>query len=1055
MSQTSIMVCSKMGLLKLPLVVLLCSVFSLLSFIALCDASELTVKFLKTPHAFSNLNSTTFVFEVLVGGSGACTNFNITCKLDDGFGRINASQCENGTVLCEGLQDGNHKFEVCPNGTQGVGCSSYNWIVDTIPPTAYVSASTPFTNALNVSINISFSEPCTGGGGFVCASVNACNLLVYGAGQVIPTSLKMLQPNLQYSVLVGLSSIAQYGRVTLVMDNNFCTDSAGNKFTRNANSTLYLHLNRRSVNLTTHVPKRQLQFNGETIQVRATNNYKKLRVCLTFPEPVLNTSEEIKNSLKAEILYSLQMSEGSLLPLVDTKQYQGPSRFEYKVAACTSDTAIVYVSVDTNSIISRQGTPVSPTEPFTFIYDSLRPAVMLSTPSHNWTRERNISVWIKFGKPVFGFNCSHISITGGKLQRQVISGYLRVLDGNNISISMSFYSLTNFHFCPFPMIIINIFSFEEVHNGKYTVVIKADKDIVSVYVPENVTRDAAGNKNQPSNVLQVMHHSVPKIPQAIYGSITGSFVVIVIAAGLLTVSIANLHSNGEFSSPSPSQSESNLFRIACHLQVIALSGWLAVSLPEEYYELTRGLRWSIPYLSLPWEREPGRTCLVMENSSLPVNVQTSRPDIKNLVALVGKDYKSAAETEHLKSVLDPRILDGWKDFGRNMFWLAIIGGGLIIVHALLILILKLKKKNSKEQRDYGGLISPRFEIIIVNLALTSICEASAAIIGGGMASGIAVGVLLLGVVSFLLLAWLFFLYKGITRKQLLEYEEDHQKGRGFRWYKKIFLVSVEGAWRPSEPTKEYVSILGSLYEDYRGPPRSKLSQISGGSSHTQAEAPFIQKLFGILRINYILLESVIQKLCGELRIYYPLLESGRRVLLAIMAGFYKDKSSSKIPTTFNLCINCFHLFFLVLEKPFIKKNIQLLEITAVSSEACISAILFVLGEKRLSDKEKNKIGILMLILVLVGILPQIMNELYALYKQTKQLDLEKHLLLTGLKRASSGLTLLFSSKEFSLSKPPALKDNIADSNSKPTSFADEDTATSTSTSYQVKSPNQD
>ena len=54
---------------------------------------------------------------------------NLLVQLDDGFGRINASQCENGTVLCEGLQDGNHKFEVCPNGSQGVGCSSYNWTV--------------------------------------------------------------------------------------------------------------------------------------------------------------------------------------------------------------------------------------------------------------------------------------------------------------------------------------------------------------------------------------------------------------------------------------------------------------------------------------------------------------------------------------------------------------------------------------------------------------------------------------------------------------------------------------------------------------------------------------------------------------------------------------------------------------------------------------------------------------------------------------------------------------------------------------------------------------
>ena len=81
MSQTSIKVYSEMGLLKLPLVVLLFSVFSLLGFIVLCDDSELTVKFLKTPHAFSKHKSTMFVFEVLVGGSGTCTNCNITCKV--------------------------------------------------------------------------------------------------------------------------------------------------------------------------------------------------------------------------------------------------------------------------------------------------------------------------------------------------------------------------------------------------------------------------------------------------------------------------------------------------------------------------------------------------------------------------------------------------------------------------------------------------------------------------------------------------------------------------------------------------------------------------------------------------------------------------------------------------------------------------------------------------------------------------------------------------------------------------------------------------------------
>ncbi|KAF3950224.1 hypothetical protein CMV_023990 [Castanea mollissima] len=168
-----------MGLHKLPLVVLLFLVFSLLSFIALCDDSELTVKFLKTPHAFSNLNSTVFVFKVHVGGNRACTNCNLGCKLDDGFVRINASQCENGTIF------------------------SYKWTVDTVPPTANITASTPFTNASTVSINISFSETCTGGGGFVCSSVSNCS--------------------------------------------NFCTDSAGNKFERNKYSNFTLHFDRRSI----------------------------------------------------------------------------------------------------------------------------------------------------------------------------------------------------------------------------------------------------------------------------------------------------------------------------------------------------------------------------------------------------------------------------------------------------------------------------------------------------------------------------------------------------------------------------------------------------------------------------------------------------------------------------------------------------------------------------------------------------------------------------------------------------------------------------------------
>ncbi|KAK7846551.1 hypothetical protein CFP56_007898 [Quercus suber] len=633
-----------MGLLKLPLLVLLCWVFSLLSLIALCDDSELTVKFLKAPHIFSHLSSATFVFEVLEGGNGSCTNCNITCKLDDGF----ASDCEGRMVLHAGLQDGNHTFEVCTNGSGGVGCANYNWTVDTVPPTAYITASTPFTNALNVSINISFSEPCTGGGGFVCSSVNACNLLVYGAGQVIPSSLNILQPNLQYSILVGLSSTSHYGRAILVMDKNFCTDSAGNKFTRNANSTFFVHFDRRSVfvNLRIHVPERPLQLNGETRLVQATNNYKKLKVYLYFSEPILNSS--------AEILNSLQISQGTLLPVSGNDL--GNRRFGFMVANL-SGMAIVTLSINSNSIISRQGTPVSQVAPVTFLY-------------------------------------------------------------------------------------------------------------------------------------------------------------------------------------------------------------------------------------------------------------------------------------------------------------------------------------------------------------------------GGSASEIIVGILLLGAVSFLLLVLLLFLSIGITFAKLLQYKEVHQVGRRFHWYQEIVRVTLgpgkRGQWTwKNQQNSNCLTMLGPLFEDLRGPPKYMLSQISGGSSLTHgdriiasddetedAEAPFIQKLFGILRI------------------YYTLLESVRRVSLGTMAGAYKEKWSSKTPTIILLCITSFQLFFLVLKKPFIKKKVQLVEIISVTSEVALFAICFVLLEKEFSARVETIVGVFMLILFLVGYLPQMMNEWCALYRQTKQLDSAEKSFLTGLKIASIGLVLLFIPHKFLESRFP-------------------------------------
>ncbi|KAK0587781.1 hypothetical protein LWI29_028925 [Acer saccharum] len=276
---------------------------------------------------------------------------------------------------------------------------------------------------------------------------------------------------------------------------------------------------------------------------------------------------------------------------------------------------------------------------------------------------------------------------------------------------------------------------------------------------------------------------------------------------------------------------------------------------------------------------------------------------------------------------------------------------------------------------------------------------------GGAASGLTVGITLLGVASLLLLFLLLFLSVGITLGKLLQYKEVHQEGQIFHWYQDIIRVTLgpgkRGQWTwKKQPNSVYLIMLGPLFEDLRGPPKYMLTQISGGNPHKQgdriiasedetedAEAPFIQKLFGIHRI------------------YYTLLESVKRFCLGIVAGAYMNDWSTKTPAIILLSITSFQLFFLVLKKPFIKKRVQLVVIISVACEVGMFASCFVLLEKEFSAGAESKIGIFMVILFLAAFFALMTNEWYALYRQTKKLDPDEKSFLTGLKIVSYGFLL--------------------------------------------------
>ncbi|GAB2289496.1 hypothetical protein Dimus_023806 [Dionaea muscipula] len=985
-----------MGLENSSWAVPFCWVLCIFAFQVVCDDAdpEVSVKFLTAPPAYSNEKKATFVFEastIRSGKTSSSSKYTFNCQLDSGI----SSDCEDGSASFAGLQDGNHTFKVCANGSRGIGCASYNWAIDTVPPTANITVSKSFTNSLNVSAYITFSKPCTGGGGFQCSSVDACNLLVYSAGQVIPHTLKILEPNLRYSLLIGLSSKDQYGRAILVMDKDFCTDRAGNKFTRTENSSCIVHFDRRSVlvSLRTHVPERLIQLNSETRTVLATNNYKFLKVYLYFTEPILNTSEAILNSLN--------ITQGSLHPIAG--ETFGSRRFGYMIDNL-STIAIVTVNLDSDTIISRHGNPVSPVAAATFLYDSERPAVKLSSVSKLRTRNSSISILIKFMEPVFGFNSSHISTSGGSLR-----------------------------------------SFHELSRSTYLVKIQANNDTVCVSVPEKIAADVAGNKNLASNVLQVTPYFVPVLSTLFAIVTTASFLATCLAAGLLTISTASLQSAGagalsRSTSPPISDPTRNLFRIACYIQVFAISKWLAVPLPVDYYEFARALQWSIPYFSLPWENEHAHFSMFDPNGSISsfssfsdinppsttLNVLSNENFDSRATAVYGSpltpmEYGMFFENQNYipeaKYISDAETSDGWTEFKRCVFWLAVISGSLMSLHSLLLLILRFRESSESERR-YGALVFPRFEIFLVILAMPCICVASSAVIKGGTHLGTIVGVVLLGFASALQIALFSFLSIGITFGKLVQYKEVHEEGERFHWYQVIVKATLgpgkRGQWTWNNNNDDernssvYLTMFGPIFEDLRGPPKYMLSRFSRGSSSSavqiiasddeteDAEAPFIQKLFGILRI------------------YYTFLESIKRFSLGIVAGAFSGDWSSEAPILVLTSITLFQLLFLVVKKPFIKKRVQMVEIISIACELGLFGACLVLFEEetfssssQLGLGEKKEVGIFMLLLFLVGYLALVSNEWYALYKQIIQLDPEKNSFAVGLKAASVGFLLLF------------------------------------------------
>lgn len=417
--------------------------------------APLSIVYSDTPSNVTSRTNATFGFYVVDGnGTNPCTvqqNCSFRCKLD----QAPLQDCANRQASYSYLDDGVHVFSVYVNTSGGPSVASeFHWTVDTVAPTAVVVGGQAFTSAQNVEVNVTFSEVCDG---FTCTNASFCDLLVYGDGAVIPSSLKEIERGRMYSVEVALSTDTASGKVNAVMARGACVDAAGNRLERTNQSSSVIRFDRTvpSVNLWTAVPSSEVVIGNQAKTCEATNQASNLRVYLDFDSPV--------NSSAEELLSHLSVSRGVLTPTA--RKSLGNRRFGFQLINITDAFSEITITLAANAISTRYGTIVPGNNGITFLYDNERPKVYISTTFRAKTKNTNVPFVVQFTEPVFDFNSSGVMISGGILT-----------------------------------------SIKEIDNSTYALQVEAmENKLVVVTVPENSALDIAGNYNLASSSTQMQH----------------------------------------------------------------------------------------------------------------------------------------------------------------------------------------------------------------------------------------------------------------------------------------------------------------------------------------------------------------------------------------------------------------------------------------------------------------------------------------------------------------------------------------------------------------------
>ncbi|KAL6139426.1 hypothetical protein ACLB2K_057730 [Fragaria x ananassa] len=944
----------------------LCLFAFIIGYIQILAESTVLILFDRAPPARSRYSYAVFRYSVVtLDGSDACKDRMcfVHCQLDG----QTLSPCPAKVVVFRNLTvNRDHEFLVnvtTPGGQRN--SSAHSWFIDTIPPAATIFSEKDHTSAERISIDITFSEACAGKGGFRCVNSSSCDVIVQGPAYVHASSLRMIKPSIEYNLDVILSFTSMNGRVVIRMADKFCTDQAGNSFTRTNGSTIIIHFDRRPVlaDLWTSVPAYELVMNGVPRTVLATNKMEDVQIFLGFSMPIVNTTEQVLNAMI--------VNSGKLIPIL--RRNQGSRQFNFQVGGNLqlwniSRTEIIVIKLQAGLLVGRTGTPVSPVPSITFLYDSMETGVALSTSSPNVTKDHSINVVVEFTKPVFGFEVSMINVDGGKVYD--ISGNLNMASNQ---LAVKHYST--------PAISMALQSF--VSAG-----ILATSLAAAILSISSAHLGAVGIACERINV--VASDSLMNLH-----GLVGHLQVFVLSDWLsVNQPIEYFETTKE-----------NLQRksIALSARGSSHKGAIYESYPVNSSYMCNGV-------PVPIEMGPksgwllGQHNMHMTPYGLPLH-----SDEYFLYFLRGEPLSASNVIKAMENYL------GWEDLLMNLFWLGIGGGSLVVIHLLILLFLRWRTGTP----SHGLLSVPRFELFLLILMLPCISQSSTFVIKGGTTEGIITGALLLAIpAAALIISVCLFQLIAIFSGSYVQYKEIKHVASKELWSTRLWYSFTgrpsAGKWFYKEGIpSSFLPRFGILFESLKGPPLfffvdqnepnsiskwngsgysgvGRMQQVSLDGSMEEIKIPISKRVLGCARSSYIIIDL------------------SRRVCLGIICGAYSSRKSNQ--SIFALTITLVQYIYLFTVKPYISRGVHVVESISLLCEVGVFALYISINGSN-PMKTRNE-GVLLLSLLFLTFVAQIINVWYALMKFILRFSQpQKNSFKLGLKFAAKGLILPFLPKK--------------------------------------------